>query len=322
MRVDTLYDKLLQAGRKATSIELLPPNTITRSNATQPSTISYYLEACSAQPAFVSLTYHQERTIIKENAQGTHTLEHDKYRFGSDMLAAHLAGRFPAVPFAPHFICGGFSRSNTRRAASQLELVGINNVIALRGDENTFFEGPNGVRRREWVPHPRGYTSSLELIEALRSQLGDDFGIGVGCYPEGHPRGGTIESDLTALKNKQDAGASFALTQMVFRHSAYTSYVDRARARGITIPIIPGTKPVLSPASARNIARTFGSTFPRALLDSFERTDSAEHAYIGFAHAREFIETLWENGNPIVHQYVLNRADNIRFVQELSHGRS
>lgn len=183
-----------------------------------------------------------------------------------------------------------------------LALAGVRHIVALRGDP------PTGVGTK-FEPHPRGYRSSTELVRGIRA-IGD-FEISVSTYPEGHPESRTIDDDLDALEAKIDAGATRAITQFFFENDVYFRFLDKARARGIKIPIVPGIMPVQNFKQTANFARKAGASVPDWLAHRFEGLDDdpVTRRLIAAAVAAEQVLGLAENGVREFHFYTNNRAD-------------
>lgn len=201
----------------------------------------------------------------------------------------------------PHLTCVGHSRSELNGLADRLHGLGLRNIMTLRGDppkgETTFQAAPDGCR----------YAN--ELVELLKARH-SDFCLGVGGYPEKHPEAPSAEVDLDHLKRKIDAGADFITTQLFFDNATYYRFVERCRARGIHVPIVPGVMPVLSLKQIQRISALCGAALPARLLRRLEvaaeNPDVVE--LIGIDWALDQIRDLVAQGAPGYHLYILNRA--------------
>ena len=201
----------------------------------------------------------------------------------------------------PHLTCVGHSRSELNALADRLHGLGLRNIMTLRGDppkgETTFQAAPDGCR----------YAN--ELVELLKARH-SDFCLGVGGYPEKHPEAPSAEVDLDHLKRKIDAGADFITTQLFFDNATYYRFVERCRARGIHVPIVPGVMPVLSLKQIQRISALCGAALPARLLRRLEvaaeNPDVVE--LIGIDWALDQIRDLVAQGAPGYHLYILNRA--------------
>ena len=201
----------------------------------------------------------------------------------------------------PHLTCVGHSRAELDTIADQLHAQGYRNIMTLRGDP------PKGSAT--FTPAPDGLRYASELVTLLKARH-PDFCLGVGGYPEKHPEAVSFEADLDALKRKVDAGAAFVTTQLFFDNAIYHRFVDRCRATGITVPIVPGIMPVLSFKQIQRIATLSGSVLPSALLRRLEvaSEDPDVVEFIGVDWALDQIRDLLVHGAPGYHLYILNRA--------------
>jgi len=201
----------------------------------------------------------------------------------------------------PHLTCVGHSRAELNELADRIHAGGFRNIMTLRGDppkgETTFRTAPDGL------------TYANELVTLLKARHAD-FCLGVGGYPEKHPEAPSLDADLDALKRKVDAGAAFVTTQLFFDNAIYYRFVDQCRARGITVPIVPGLMPVLSVKQIQRIAALSGSSLPPALARRLEvaaeNPDVVE--IIGIDWTLDQIRDLLAHGAPGYHLYILNRA--------------
>jgi methylenetetrahydrofolate reductase (NADPH) len=213
-----------------------------------------------------------------------------------------------------HLTCLGSNTSEVTKFLNDLATAGVSNVLALRGDlpQDGSVETP--------LPSPLQYAS--DLVKLIRSSF-PEKGIGVAGYPEVHPESATLEDDLSYLKLKFDRGADFAITQLFFDNSLFHSFVERARAAGVTKPIIPGILPVVSLKVIKRIVSLCGATIPAEFLAALETADQAGGAAavqkVGIAHARRQARELLEAGVPGVHIYTLNRAEVVLDLVEGLH---
>ena len=239
----------------------------------------------SIKPAFVSVTYGaggstRERSLdtVRKLAQTT------------------------ALKPAAHLTCVDASKADVNDVARRFAEAGVKHIVALRGDP------PQGVGKK-FQPHPSGYGNAADLIGGIRS-IGD-FEISVAAYPEKHPESFTLEVDLAMLAAKVDNGATRALTQFFFDNSAYLRFLDRARARGITIPIVPGILPVTNIGRVKEFAFRCGAAIPSAFARRFDglENDPEMAKLIAVASAAEQVDALRREGVRQFHFYTLNRAD-------------
>ncbi|MFT5734557.1 MAG: methylenetetrahydrofolate reductase (NADPH) [Planctomycetota bacterium] len=205
-----------------------------------------------------------------------------------------------------HLTCVGASADEIRSVVSRLESAGVRNVLALRGDP------PEGAERFE--VHEGGFGHATDLIGFL--QENHDVCIGAACYPEAHPEATSAEVDLQFAKAKQDAGADFLTTQLFFDDAFYTAFVERARAAGVTIPIVPGIMPITNVAQIERFTKMCGASLPEELLDRLRpvQDDPAAVMATGIEFAITQCRDLLENGAPGIHFYTLNKSHATRSV--------
>ena len=205
------------------------------------------------------------------------------------------------VDAAAHLTCVGASRAEVDAVVRGYQEAGINRIVAVRGDP------PEGVGQ-PFVPHPEGYRNAVELVQGIR-EIGD-FDISVSAYPERHPQSPDWNNEIDNLKRKIDAGATRALTQMFFSNPDYLRYLDRARAAGITAPIVPGIQPIHNFRQIANFAARCGTTIPAWLAERFEGLDDdpETHALVAAAVAAEQVTELVDEGVTEFHIYTHNRS--------------
>ncbi len=235
-------------------------------------------------PDFVSVTYGAGGTTRDRTAQISAMLKHD---LGFTVM--------------PHLTCVGHSRAELEEIADRIHAGGFRNIMTLRGDP------PKGST--EFKVTADGLSNANELVALLRARQ-PDLCLGVAGYPEKHPEAPSLDTDLTHLRRKVDAGAAFITTQLFFDNTLYYRFVERCRAAGITIPIVPGIMPVLSLKQIQRFTTMCGATLPKQLITRLEvaaeDTDVVET--IGIDWALTQIRGLLANGAPGYHLYILNRA--------------
>ena len=233
---------------------------------------------------FVSVTYGAGGTTRERTAQISRLLKNE---LGFTVM--------------PHLTCVGHSRAELTALADQIYDGGFRNIMTLRGDP------PKGAT--EFTVAPDGLRYASELVTLLKSRH-PDFCLGVGGYPEKHPEATSLEADLDHLKRKVDAGAAFVTTQLFFDNAIYHRFVDKCRAAGIRVPIVPGLMPVLSVKQIQRIATLSGSVLPAALARRLAVAEVNPDVVeiIGIDWALTQIRDLLAHGAPGYHLYILNRA--------------
>jgi methylenetetrahydrofolate reductase (NADPH) len=215
-----------------------------------------------------------------------------------------------SVPPAAHLTCVGASCEEVEEVVRAYWALGVRHIVALRGDS---IDGVGGTFR----PHPQGYRNSTALVAGLR-RIGD-FEVTVSAYPEKHPESESFDQDVDALAAKIDAGATRAITQFFFDNEVYLRYLDRVRARGIDIPIVPGIVPVQNFRQTANFAKRAGASVPQWLADRFQDLDAdpATRRLIAAAVAAEQVLDLVDRGVKEFHFYTMNKADLVYAVCHL-----
>ena len=240
------------------------------------------------QPRFVSVTYGAGGTTREITRDAVATLH-----------------KHTGLNVAAHLTCVDATREETLAIADQFAAAGVTEIVALRGDPP---KGANG-----FTAHPQGFTSSVELIEALAEQ--GRFNIRVGAYPEKHPDAANSNADIEWLKRKLDAGASEAITQFFFEAETFLRFRDRCEKAGITAPIVPGILPIENWKGASNFARRCGASIHPLLDDAFTKAarDGREDL-LATAQATELCSELIDEGVEDLHFYTLNKPHLIREV--------
>ncbi len=276
---------MFEERRPVFSFEFFPPKT-DEGQRTLEGTLA---ELKEDQPEYVSVTYGAGGSTRERTVEITKWLKQD---LGIEAMA--------------HLSCVGESKERVAEILEELAAVGIENVLALRGDP------PRG--QDEWTPHPGGLHYSTELIELIRERF--DFCVGAACFPEVHPEAPDLATDLRFAKQKVDAGAAFLITQLFLDNELYFDFVDAARAAGITVPIIPGIMPITNYKQIKTITGMCGATLPDELERELnERADDGEAvAELGVAYATLQCSDLLARGAPGIHFYTLNRSPATRAI--------
>jgi len=216
----------------------------------------------------------------------------------------------PLTP-AAHLTCVSATREEIDTIVRDYHDAGVRHIVALRGDP------PEGAGAR-YAPHPGGYNNAADLAAGIK-RIASDFEISVSAYPERHPDSPTLETDIDMLKFKVDAGATRAITQFFFENDLYFRYLDRVRARGIDIPIVPGILPVQNYKSMTGFAKRCGTSVPDWLAERFHGLDHdpATRKLIAAAVAAEQVIDLLDRGVTTFHFYTMNRADLVYAICHL-----
>ena len=313
MNVVEIINEAIASGRTRFAFELLPP---LKGDGMQK--IFAAVEPLMAlDPAYVNITFHREG--IKETLTPDGHIEWHRMRRrpGTVGISAAIRDRF-GIEVVPHLICGGLSRYDIEDALIDMDFLGLHNVLALRGDC-----GPN---ERHFMPHPQGHAHAVDLVRQIadmnRGKFIDGeveechhskFSIGVAGYPEMHEEAASPEADIACLKAKVDAGAEYVVTQLFYDNARFFDYVRRCREAGITVPIIPGIKPLSTVRHLTLLPQTFGCHIPEELGREVLRHKDDPKAVreIGTEWAVAQSRELVEAGVPVLHYYPMGKADNI-----------
>jgi len=303
-----VIDHINQAKETLISFEILPPL-----KGKGISAIYNHLDPLMEfKPSFINVTYHRSEHIFKKRPDGTFEKVVIRKRPGTEAICASIMNKYN-VDTVPHLICGGFSVQDTEDALLTLSYLGIDNVLVLRGDaakNETSFE-----------PEPGGHKYALDLLrqvidlnngiyleEELKGTNSTKFCAGVAGYPEKHFEAPNMQTDLLYLKKKVDAGAEYIVTQMFFDNKKFFAYEKLCREAGITVPIIPGLKPITSKKQLSVIPRTFYVDVPTDLSGEILKCkDDADVEKIGTAWLLAQSKELKAAGVPVLHYYTLGK---------------
>ena len=272
------------------------------------------------EPPFINVTCHRDEVEYVPNSDGTYTKMTLAKRPGTVAIVAAIMRRYPQLEIVPHVICGGASRSKVESELLDLHFLGIQNVVALRGDA---IPG-----QRFFIPETDGFSHSSELVEMIhnlnqgkyldptvKNGLSTDYCVGVAAYPEKHYEAANLAADILHLKEKVEAGADYIVTQMFFDNKQYFRFVEQLREAGITVPVIPGLKPISSQRQIDLLPRSFHIDIPQALVSELNKTKNPLDAYqVGIEWAIEQSRELLANGAPAIHYYTMAKTDNVRQI--------
>lgn len=268
------------------------------------------------KPPFIDVTYHREEVTYTELPGGLLKKRIVKKRPGTVGICAAIQNKY-GVDAVPHILCGGFSKEDTENFLIDIDFLGIENVVALRGDavknEIYFRPEPDGHKyASELVTQIVALNNGIYLDEELENKSKTNFCIGVAGYPEKHMEAPNLDTDISFLKQKIDAGAHYIVTQMFFDNQKFFAFVEKCRAAGITVPIIPGLKPLTSLKQLSMIPQRFRVDLPDQLISELYKTksaDAAKQAGIEWCIAQSL--ELKKAGVEVLHYYSMGKSDNI-----------
>jgi methylenetetrahydrofolate reductase (NADPH) len=304
-------------GKTQFTFEILPPLKGQHINALFKS-----IDALNEfKPPFIDVTYHREEHIYKDRGNGLLELKVIKKRPGTVGICAAIQSKYK-IDAVPHILCGGFSKEDTENLLVDLDYLEIDNVVALRGDSiksETYFtpnkDGHNYANElvQQIVDLNQGNYLDKELLNSYTTH----FCIGVSGYPEKHMEAPSLESDLYFLKKKVKAGADYIITQMFFDNQKFFDFVTKAREEGITVPIIPGLKPLSTTKQLNMIPHRFHVDLPEALIkEVIKCKDNNAVRQVGVEWCIQQSKELMTADVPFLHYYSMGKSDNIKQIAE------
>lgn len=310
-----VIDHINQAKDTLVSFEILPP---LKGKGIQ-SLYRHLDPLMEFKPSFINVTYHRSEHVFKKNADGSFQKVVVRKRPGTESICAAIMNKY-SVDTVPHLICGGFNISDTEDALINLNYLGIDNVLVLRGDA--------AKNEAAFAPEAGGHNYASDLLkqvvdlnagiyqeEELKNTSQTKFCIGVAGYPEKHFEAPNMDSDLQYLKKKVDLGADYIVTQMFFDNEKYYAFVKACREIGITVPIIPGLKPIYNKKQLTMLPKVFHIDLPAALSNEVAKCKTDEEVEkVGTAWLLQQSRELKKFGVPVLHYYTLGRPNIIADV--------
>lgn len=270
-------------------------------------------------PRFINFTTHHSEYVYKELENGLIQRSRIRRRPGTIAVASAIQQKYN-IPVIPHVICSGASREDIEYELLDLQFLGITNLLLLRGDK--------AKEDKQFTPTDGGHSHTTELIKQVSEfnngrfvdgstikNPGSKFYFGVACYPEKHEESPNMGTDMSYLRQKQELGAQYAVTQLFYDNEKYFSFVSKARKMGITIPIIPGIKPFAKLSQLTVVPKTFHCDLPEALSKEVMKCKSDEDAKaLGIEWATSQCKELMNNGIRNIHFYTVSAVDSVREV--------
>ena len=292
---------LLHASHPFPSLEIVPPlGGISKNELLE--NIAPLMEF---KPRYINVTTHRDEVNFTPQPDGTFVRKVVRSRVSPVAVCGSIQARYD-VEVVPHIICAGNSAAEIEWLIQDFHFMGIDNVMALRGDSLT------GEKR--FTPEPDGYAHADELVRAIRAMEGGDrMCIGVGGYPEKHFEAANLDTDIANLKRKVDAGADLIITQMFYDNAVFFRFVDRCRNAGISVPIIPGLKPLSTARQIEVIPEAFSIDLPVELTEEVRKAGNDKEAVrrIGIEWCTAQCRELLYEGVPAVHFYTMGKATNV-----------
>lgn len=312
MKVIDIINQAAQNNAPRFTIELLPP---LKGDGTQ-GVFSAIDTLVEYDPAYINVTFQREDEKLVEREDGLWERRVTRRRPGTVGISAAIMKRY-GIETVPHLICGGLSRYDIEDALIDMDFLGIENVLALRGDSRR--------TERRFAPHPDGHAYADGLVRQIaamnRGEFVDGevenchhskFCIGVAGYPEKHSEAPNMATDIENLRRKIDAGAEYIVTQMCFDNQRIFEFIERCRAAGITVPIVPGLKPFTTKSQLTVLPQTFHVDLPEELVKAVSQCkDNRAVKQVGIEWATMQARELKAAGLPVIHFYTMSRTDNV-----------
>ncbi len=311
-----VIDRLKKAKSTLFSFEILPP---LKGKSIQ-SIYDSIDPLLDFSPSFINVTYHREEYIFKKREGGFLERIPVRKRPGTVGICAAIINKYK-IDTVPHLICGGFTKEETENALIDLQFLGIDNVLALRGD---------AVKSESaFVPEPGGNEHALDLVKQivlmnhgkyLNEEVEDlskhsSYCIGVAGYPEKHFECPNMKADLKHLKAKVDAGAEYVVTQLFYNNDKYFEYLDAVKQLGIHVPVIPGIKPITSKKQLLSLPKFFHVDIPEGLAEAVEKCENDNEAKeVGIEWTIAQCKELIKHGAPCIHFYTMGRSESVRKI--------
>ena len=267
-------------------------------------------------PAYINITTHRSEYIYRDLGDGLMQRSRLRRRPGTVAVAAAIQNEYH-IPVVPHILCSGFTREETEYVLLDLQFLGIENLLVLRGDK--------AKEDAHFQPTPDGYAHTTELQEQINAfnagyfvdgtpikVPGTPFSYGVACYPEKHEEALNLDTDFQWFKRKVELGAEYGVTQLFYDNEAYFRYIERARSEGVDVPIIPGIKPLTKLSQLSVVPKTFHCDFPEALArEALKCKTDDEVKALGIEWGVAQCKELMARGVPSIHFYTVSAVDSI-----------
>lgn len=300
---------------KRFSFEILPP---LKGNGTD-ALFSTLDELKEANPLFINITTHHSEFVYREMENGLIQRQRIRRRPGTIAIAAAIQNRYH-IPVIPHVICSGATREDIEYELIDLQFLDINTILLLRGDK--------AKEDSRFKPTPGGHAHTTELIKQVTrfnegyfddgsviKHPGKKFQFGVACYPEKHEEAPNLEQDMLYLKEKQELGAQYAVTQLFYDNQKYFHFVEKAREMGITIPIIPAIKPFAKLSQLNVVPKTFHCDIPQELASEAMKCKTDEDAKaLGVEWATQQVKELYDSGVENIHFYTVSAVESVKEI--------
>ena len=310
-----VIDLIRNSKSTAFSFEILPP---LKGNSIQ-KVYNVIDKLKEFDPKYINITSHHSEFVYKTLPDGSFQKVNIRKRPGSVAIASAIQNKY-GIPAVPHIICKGFTKDETEYALIDLNFLGVNNLLILRGDiktleasqQNPELYHDHATDLQQQVNH---FNEGIALDGSKIDGIETPFSYGMACYPEKHEEAPNIESDLFWLKKKVEAGAEYAVTQLFYDNRKFFEFVDRVRQEGIDIPIIPGIKPFSKLSQLSVVPKTFKVDLPQELaLEALKCQTDEEARQLGVEWCINQCRELIAHGVPSIHFYTVGATESVRRV--------
>jgi methylenetetrahydrofolate reductase (NADPH) len=311
----SVIDFLNNNKKTAFSFEILPP--LKGNSFTKVCKIIDKLR--EFDPRYINITTHHSETVYRETEAGLLKKANVRKRPGTVAIAAAIQNRY-GITAVPHIICKGFTKEETEYALIDLQFLGVSDLLLLRGDANKLEKdrttpGESHEHATDLIRQINHYNQGVDLEGSPFEKPENPFSYGVACYPEKHEEAPNMDSDIAFLKQKIELGAGYAVTQMFFDNCKYFAFVERCRQEGITVPIIPGVKPIVFLNQLTVLPKIFRSDIPDELENELRRCKNDDEArQVGIEWSIQQCKELINSGVPSLHFYTLMATDSVREI--------
>jgi methylenetetrahydrofolate reductase (NADPH) len=272
-------------------------------------------------PKYINITTHHSETVYKETGNGLLKKTNIRRRPGTVAIAAAIQHKYN-ITAVPHIICNGFTKEETEYALIDLQFLNVSDLLLLRGDankleKNRIIPEESHEHATDLITQVNNYNQGIDLDGSCFEKPEIPFSFGVACYPEKHEEAPNMDSDIAFLKQKIDLGARYAVTQMFFDNRKYFDFVDRCRKEGITVPIIPGIKPVVFLNQLTVLPKVFRTDIPDELENELRKCKNDEGAkQVGIEWSIRQCKELINYGVPSLHFYSFMATDSLRQIAQ------
>lgn len=309
-------EHLYKANETLISFEIIPP----KRGGDIKQLLGVLEDLVKYNPPFIDITSHAAEILYEETANGGFNMKIKRKRPGTLGICALIQNKY-GIDAVPHVICNGFTKEETEDFLIELRYLGIDNVLAVRGDDSGYkkqvkFGRSTNEYAKDLVKQIYKMNNGIYVEDTLLNADKTNFCVGVGGYPEKHFEAPNIDTDIKHAKEKINAGAEYIVTQMFFDNKHYYDYVERCRAAGITVPIIPGLKMLNSKNQLTSLPKNFHIDLPTELVNEISEAKNEHILEIGVNWTAKQVEDLLNNSSPAIHFYIMQNSNPINLLMK------